>query len=47
MVDLTGGVRITRRLRADVQVNNATDENYYEKRGYGPPQAWHEILPDL
>ncbi|HYW50611.1 MAG TPA: TonB-dependent receptor [Gemmatimonadaceae bacterium] len=37
VLDLTGGVRITRRLRADVQVSNVTDENYYEKRGYNLP----------
>jgi len=36
-IDLTGGVRVTRRIRADVQVNNVTDENYYEKRGYNLP----------
>jgi vitamin B12 transporter len=34
VADLTFGVRVTRRVRADVQVNNLTDENYYEKRGY-------------
>ena len=37
VLDLTGGVRVTRRIRADVQVNNVTDENYYEKRGYNLP----------
>ena len=37
VLDLTGGVRLTRRVRADVQVNNVTDENYYEKRGYNLP----------
>ena len=37
VLDLTGGVRVTRRLRADVQVSNLTDENYYEKRGYNLP----------
>lgn len=37
VIDLTGGVRLTSRLRADVQVSNVTDENYYEKRGYNLP----------
>ena len=37
VLDLTGGVRLTRRLRADVQISNVTDENYYEKRGYNLP----------
>ena len=37
VLDVTGGVRITRRVRADVQISNATDENYYEKRGYNLP----------
>lgn len=36
-IDLTAGVRLTRRLRADAQVSNVTDENYYEKRGYNLP----------
>jgi vitamin B12 transporter len=34
VLDVTGGFRITRRVRADVQISNITDENYYEKRGY-------------
>jgi outer membrane receptor protein involved in Fe transport len=37
VIDLTGGLRITRRVRADVQISNVTDENYYEKRGYNLP----------
>ena len=37
ILDLTGGVRLTRRVRADIQVSNVTDENYYEKRGYNLP----------
>ncbi len=37
VLDLTGGLRITSRLRADLQVSNVTDENYYEKRGYNLP----------
>ena len=37
VLDLTAGVRLTSRLRADVQVTNVTDENYYEKRGYSLP----------
>ena len=37
ILDLTGGVRLTRRVRADLQVSNVTDENYYEKRGYNLP----------
>ncbi len=37
VADFTAGLRVTRRLRADVQVNNVTDENYYEKRGYNLP----------
>jgi vitamin B12 transporter len=37
VLDLTAGVRITRRLRADLQLVNVTDENYYEKRGYSLP----------
>ena len=36
-IDLTAGFRLTRRLRADAQVSNVTDENYYEKRGYNLP----------
>ncbi len=36
-LDLTAGVRLTARLRADAQVSNVTDENYYEKRGYNLP----------
>lgn len=34
VLDLSGGVRLSRRVRADVQVSNVTDESYYEKRGY-------------
>lgn len=37
ILDLTAGLRLTRRLRADVQLTNVTDENYYEKRGYNLP----------
>jgi vitamin B12 transporter len=37
VVDLTAGVRLASRLRADVQISNVTDENYYEKRGYNLP----------
>jgi vitamin B12 transporter len=37
VLDLTAGVRLAARLRADVQVSNLTDENYYEKRGYNLP----------
>ena len=37
VLDLTLGARLTRRLRADLQVSNVTDENYYEKRGYNLP----------
>ncbi len=37
LLDLTAGLRLTRRLRADAQVTNVTDENYYEKRGYSLP----------
>jgi vitamin B12 transporter len=37
VLDLTAGARVTRRLRADVQLSNVTDENYYEKRGYNLP----------
>ena len=37
VLDVSGGVRLTRRVRADVQVSNVTDENYYEKRGYNLP----------
>ncbi len=37
VLDLTTGLRLTRRLRADVQLSNVTDENYYEKRGYNLP----------
>lgn len=36
-LDLTAGLRLTSRLRADAQVSNVTDENYYEKRGYNLP----------
>lgn len=36
-LDLTAGLRLSRRLRADAQLSNATDENYYEKRGYNLP----------
>jgi vitamin B12 transporter len=34
VADLTVGARITRRVRADLQLSNVTNENYYEKRGY-------------
>lgn len=34
VADLLAGVRLTPRVRADLLVNNVTDENYYEKRGY-------------
>jgi len=37
VLDLTAGIRLSDRLRADLQVNNVTDENYYEKRGYNLP----------
>jgi vitamin B12 transporter len=37
VLDLTAGLRITGRLRADLQLSNVTDENYYEKRGYNLP----------
>jgi outer membrane receptor protein involved in Fe transport len=37
VLDLTAGLRFSTRLRADLQVNNVTDENYYEKRGYNLP----------
>jgi len=37
VLDLTAGVQLLRRVRADVQVSNLTDENYYEKRGYNLP----------
>ena len=34
VLDLVAGVRVGARNRVDVVVGNATDENYYEKRGY-------------
>jgi outer membrane receptor protein involved in Fe transport len=34
VADLLAGVRLSPRVRADLLVNNLTDENYYEKRGY-------------
>lgn len=34
VLDVTAGVRLTARVRADLSVSNVTDENYYEKRGY-------------
>ena len=37
VLDLSAGVRLTRRVRADGQISNVTDENYYEKRGYNLP----------
>ncbi len=37
ILDLTAGVRISGRLRADLQLSNVTDENYYEKRGFNLP----------
>lgn len=37
VLDATGGVRITERLRGDLTIANLTDENYYEKRGYSLP----------
>jgi vitamin B12 transporter len=37
VLDLSAGVRLTRRVRADAQISNLTDENYYEKRGYNLP----------
>ncbi len=37
ILDLTAGVRLSGRLRADLQLSNVTDENYYEKRGYNLP----------
>ncbi len=37
VLDLTAGLRFLRRLHADVQISNVTDENYYEKRGYNLP----------
>ncbi len=37
VLDLSAGVRLTRRVRADAQISNVTDENYYEKRGYNLP----------
>ena len=37
VLDATGGVRITDRLRGDLTIANLTDENYYEKRGYSLP----------
>jgi vitamin B12 transporter len=41
VADLTAGVRLTRRVRADAQLTNVTNENYYEKRGYNlPGRAW-------
>ena len=37
VLDLVGGVRVGARSRVDLVVSNATDENYYEKRGYNLP----------
>ena len=37
VLDLTAGLRLTRRIRTDLQLTNVTDENYYEKRGYNLP----------
>ncbi|MCC7052437.1 MAG: TonB-dependent receptor [Gemmatimonadaceae bacterium] len=37
VLDLTAGLRLTTRIRADLQLSNVTDENYYEKRGYSLP----------
>ena len=33
-LDLTAGLRVSRAVRLDLLVNNLTDENYYEKRGF-------------
>jgi vitamin B12 transporter len=45
VADLSAGVRLTSRLRADVQVSNVTNENYYEKRGYNlAGRAWQVRL---
>jgi outer membrane receptor protein involved in Fe transport len=37
VLDLTAGIQFSPRLRGDLQLNNVTDENYYEKRGYNLP----------
>lgn len=37
VLDAYAGVRLTRRYRAELLLNNVTDENYYEKRGYNLP----------
>lgn len=37
VADLSAGVKIRERYRLDVLVDNVTDENYYEKRGYNLP----------
>jgi outer membrane cobalamin receptor len=33
-LDLTAGLRLSRGVRFDLLVNNLTDENFYEKRGF-------------
>ncbi|GJG86163.1 TonB-dependent receptor [Gemmatimonadetes bacterium T265] len=37
VVDLTAGVRLRERYRVEALVDNLTNENYYEKRGYNLP----------
>jgi outer membrane receptor protein involved in Fe transport len=37
VTDVTGSLRLTRLVRLELAVANATDENYYEKRGFNLP----------
>ncbi len=37
VVDIVGGYQVSSLLRVDASISNASDENYYEKRGYNLP----------
>jgi vitamin B12 transporter len=37
VLDVAGSYNLTRHNQLGLMVNNLTDENYYEKRGYDQP----------